>query len=140
MPLYQIQCLAYNQRQIAEHVASGPTSWASQNLASLNIDNIRTPKIRIEMDKFGKVVSTATLDPQSVLHLGIGYDFLMPLLRSQSNEEGAARNECVIGLQAHCYADKSKHLVQQYVISKEWYFPEASEEHSSIYILTKSIR
>lgn len=124
MPLYQIQCLAYNQRQIAEHVAAQSReeqaqSWAAHNLASINISNIRSPKIRIEMDQFGKVVSTATLDPQSIMHLGIGYDFLMPLLRSQSNEEGVEKNECVIGLQAHCYADKSKHLVQQYVISKE---------------------
>jgi hypothetical protein len=126
MPLYQMQCLAYNHRLMANHIndhviTSNDPSPLYHNLVCKNINKIKHPKIRTEVKKEIKgklpvVESTATLDPQSLLHLAIGYDFLMPLLGNVSDEEES--KSVVVGFQTHCYSDKTKHFIMQFDITE----------------------
>ena len=128
MPLYQMQCLAYNHRLMANHIndhviTSNDPSPLYHNLVCKNINKIKHPKIRTEVKKEIKgklpvVESTATLDPQSLLHLAIGYDFLMPLLGNVSDEEES--KSVVVGFQTHCYSDKTKHFIMQFDITEGW--------------------
>jgi hypothetical protein len=68
------------------------------------MNRVLSPVIKTSIAYNNSIKSISTCSVSELTHVGFVQDFFAPLIMGNS----------VIGLQSHCYADKTKYFLQKY--------------------------
>ena len=117
LPLHQLPCLTYMQREMVDRIDMDRWDTTfSRNFVKNNFSRVSNPIIKSSITYKDRVKSMSKCSVEELTHIGFIQDFFAPLINNSKK----------IGLQSHCYADKTKYFIQPYDLSGTWTFDDKS--------------
>lgn len=136
LPLYQLVSLVYRDKEVAHRIKqkleANPEralySPLSSNVVYNNIDKVLKPVIRTDISYGGNTKSAADATVSEIGYVAIGKDFLHNLLTENSVNDNRTTSG-IIGIQSHCYSDKSRHFIMRFDLTKDWTYTSGNKTY-----------
>lgn len=85
-----------------------------------NIENIKDPDIRTEVNGVHGVTSSSKLSAADLTHCEIVYDFFANLVSKNADNDNERANVGLVSLQNHCFSDKVRQFLTKINLNSAW--------------------